>query len=76
MKEYSQKHHGDVHAWVMMTNHVHLLCTPRKENGIRQMMQDLGRRCVRCFNYEYKRTGTVWEGRYKSCLIQSDRSLL
>jgi putative transposase len=40
------------------------------------MMQDLGRRYVRYFNYEYKRTGTLWEGRYKSCLIQSDRYLL
>src|SRR6056297_4020306 len=60
----------------MMANHVHLLCTPRKENGISQMIQDLGRRYVRCFNYEYKRTGTLWERRYKSCLIQSDRYLL
>lgn len=76
LKEYSQKYHVDVHAWVMMTNHVHLLCTPRKENGISQMMQDLGRRYVRYFNYEYKRTGTLWDGRYKSCLIQSDRYLL
>jgi putative transposase len=40
------------------------------------MMQDLGSRYVRCFNYEYKRTGTLWEGRYKFCLIQSDRYLL
>ena len=76
LKEYSQKYHVDVHAWVMMTNHVHLLCTPRKENVISQMMQDLGGRYVRYFNYEYKRTGTLWEGRYKSCLIQSDRYLL
>jgi hypothetical protein len=39
-------------------------------------VQDMGRRYVRYFNYEYKRTGTLWEGRYKSCLIQSDRYLL
>jgi putative transposase len=63
LKEYSQKYH------------VHLP-RPRKENGISQMMQDLGRRYVRYFNYEYKRTGTLWDGRYKSCLIQSDIYLL
>ncbi|MGM0655123.1 MAG: transposase [Thermodesulfobacteriota bacterium] len=59
-----------------MTNPVHLLCMPRKEKGISQMMQDLGGCYVRYFNYEYKRTGILWEGRYKSCLIQSDRYLL
>jgi len=60
----------------MMTNHTHLLCTPRQEKGISSMMQALGRRYVRYFNYEYKRSGTLWEGRYKSCLIESRTYLL
>ena len=76
LKEYSKKYKVDVHAWVMMTNHTHLLCTPRQEKGISSMMQALGRRYVRYFNYEYKRSGTLWEGRYKSCLIESRTYLL
>ena len=76
LKEYSIKYRVDVHAWVMMTNHVHLLCTPRGDNGISRMMQALGRSYVRYFNHKYKRTGTLWEGRYKSCLIQSEKYLL
>ncbi|MFO7748539.1 MAG: transposase [Desulfobacteraceae bacterium] len=76
LKEYSKKYNVDVHAWVMMTNHVHLLCTPRHEKGISSMMQALGRRYVRYFNYQHKRSGTLWEGRYKSCLVESKTYLL
>jgi len=76
LKEYSKKYKVDVHAWVMMTNHVHLLCTPRQEKGISSMMQALGRLYVRYFNSEYKRSGTLWEGRYKSCLVESSTYLL
>ncbi|MEN8189344.1 MAG: transposase [Thermodesulfobacteriota bacterium] len=76
LKEYSQKYGVDIHAWVMMTNHVHLLCTPQQESGLSRMMQALGRRYVRYFNFEYGRTGTLWEGRYKSCLVQAERYLL
>ncbi len=76
LKEYSGKYGVDIHAWVMMTNHVHLLCTPRRTGAVSSMIQSLGRRYVRYFNYEYQRTGTLWEGRYKSCLIQADLYLL
>jgi len=76
LKEYSLKCGVDIHAWVMMTNHVHLLCTPRVEGGISRMMQGLGRRYVQYFNFKYGRTGTLWEGRFKSCLIQEERYLL
>lgn len=65
-----------IHAYVLMTNHVHLLVTPMMDYAISQMMQALGRRYVRYINYAYKRTGTLWEGRYKSSLIDSDRYLL
>ena len=76
LKEYSKKYEVDIHAWVMMTNHVHLLCTPRQEGALSRMMQSQGRHYVRYFNFEYRRSGTLWEGRYRSCLIQEERYLL
>jgi len=59
-----------------MTNHVHLLATPNQEHGISKMMQSLGRMYVRYFNKAYSRTGTLWEGRFKSCLVESEQYLL
>ena len=76
LKEYSLKYAVDIHAWVLMTNHVHLLCTPRREGAVSQMMQSIGRRYVQYFNYQYQRSGTLWEGRYKSCLVQAERYLI
>ncbi|GIU31948.1 transposase [Shewanella schlegeliana] len=76
LKDYAKKFQVEIHAWVFMTNHVHLLCTPREHNAISQMMQSLGRQYVRYFNYTYKRSGTLWEGRYKSCLVQAEDYLL
>ncbi len=65
-----------IHAYVLMTNHVHLLVTPLVEYGISQLMQALGPRYVRYVNRRYRRTGTLWEGRYKSSLVDSERYLL
>ena len=76
LKEYSRKFHVEIHAWVFMTNHVHLLCTPQKANAVSLMMQSLGRQYVRYFNFTYKRTGTLWEGRFKSCLVQTEEYLI
>jgi putative transposase len=72
----SEKSCCAIHAYVLMTNHVHLLVTPREEGGISGMMQALGRRYVRYINDVYQRTGTLWEGRYKSCLVDGGRYLL
>lgn len=72
LKQACDKHSCDVHAYVLMTNHVHLLITPHNENGISKAMQMLGRYYVQYFNYSYERTGTLWEGRYKASLIDSD----
>ena len=72
----AKKYGCRVHAYVLMTNHVHLLVTPMIEHAIPQCMQALGRRYVRYINHTYKRTGTLWEGRYKSSLIDSDHYLL
>lgn len=76
LKDYSKKFSVSIHAWVLMTNHVHLLCTPEKEGAVSQMMQALGRRYVPYFNHQYRRSGTLWEGRYRSCLIQAEDYLL
>jgi len=65
LKVFSKKYRIDVHAWVLMTNHVHILCTPNEEGAISKMMQSIGRMYVRYFNFTYQRSGTLWEGRYK-----------
>ncbi len=65
-----------VHAYVLMTNHVHLLMTPITKGAIGNVMQSVGRRYVQYFNYCYRRTGTLWEGRYKASLIDSERYAL
>jgi len=65
-----------IHAYVLMTNHVHLLATPDKEYALSSMMQSVGSRYVRYINREYQRSGTLWEGRFKASLIQSERYLL
>lgn len=66
----------DVHALVLMTNHVHLLATPRRHGAISTLMQDVGREYVRTVNTAHCRTGTLWEGRFHACLVDSDRYLL
>jgi len=76
LKEYAIKYRVNIHAWVFMTNHVHLLCTPADSTGISKMMQSMGRMYVLYFNKRHNRTGTLWEGRYKSCLVESDKYLL
>lgn len=65
-----------LHAYVLMDNHFHLLATPQGPDGLPKMMQAVGRRYVRYFNDTHGRTGTLWEGRYKSALVQSERYLL
>ena len=59
-----------------MTNHVHLLCTPQKEGAISRMMQSVGRMYVRYYNRSYQCSGTLWEGRFKSSLVQNELYLL
>jgi putative transposase len=76
LKTYSKKYKVSVHAWVLMTNHFHILCTPSSNDGISQMMQSLGRMYVMYFNRSYKRKGTLWEGRFKSCLVQEETYLI
>ena len=70
------KHGCLIHAYILMTNHVHLLVTPEKETSLAKALQMLGRYYVQYFNYRYQRTGTLWEGRYKATLVDSESYLL
>ena len=76
LDESARQYQVAVHAWVFMTNHVHILVTPQSEQGVSRMMQATGRHYVRYFNHTYGRTGTLWEGRFKSCLVDAQDYLL
>ena len=65
-----------VHAWVFMHNHLHLLATPADEKSLPRTMQSVGRRYAQYFNRTYHRSGSLWEGRYKSALVDTERYLL
>jgi len=65
-----------VHAYVLMPNHVHILATPAERDTTARVMQALGRRYVRYFNDRQRRSGTLWEGRYRSTVVETDRYLL
>lgn len=75
-QEHAQAFNVAIHAYVIMDNHFHLLLTPSTDQGLPQMMQAVGRAYVRYFNLRHQRTGTLWEGRYRSNLIESERYLL
>lgn len=65
-----------VHAYVLMSNHVHLLVTALEPGSVAAMLQDLGRRYVRVINNVHRRSGTLWEGRFKSSMVDSENYLL
>lgn len=66
----------ELHAYVLMTNHVHLLLTPRQAEAVPKLIISLGRRYVQYINRSYHRTGTLWDSRYKSSLVQAETYLL
>ncbi|MBA3581218.1 MAG: transposase [Gammaproteobacteria bacterium] len=74
--EAADKYSCDIHAYVLMPNHLHLLLTPREENSISKVMQSVGRCYTQYFNDRYNRAGALWEGRYKATLIDSEQYLL
>jgi putative transposase len=76
LREGAKKFGCDVHAYALMTNHVHLLLTPQRPDAISRLMQSLGRRYAQYLNCVYRRSGSVWEGRFKASLIQAEDSLL
>lgn len=76
LRELALRENCAVHAYALMTNHVHLLMTPTTSGGVARVMQSLGRRYVRYINDRYHRTGTLWEGRYKACLVDDGNYLM
>ena len=74
LQEYSLANGCEIHAYVLMTNHVHLLATGREAMGVSRFMQVLNRRYARYFNKAHERTGTLYEGRFRSSLIQTERN--
>ena len=76
LEEQANNHGCSIHAYVLMTNHVHLLLTPSEKDSASSLMKYVNQRYVRYVNKIYKRTGTLWEGRFKSCMTTSDRYAL
>jgi putative transposase len=72
----SRDHDVAIHAYVLMTNHIHLLVTPSRSASMPKMMQSMGRVYVQYFNSTYRRTGTLWEGRYKAAIVDDVQYLL
>lgn len=76
LEEFATKFGCAIHAYVLMTNHVHLLLTPACSDSASLLMKNLGQRYVQYINRSYKRSGTLWEGRFRSCLTQTENYLL
>jgi len=76
LKQSASEYHCRIHAYVLMKDHIHLLVTPMIGNAVSQMMWALGRRYVHYFNQTYNQRGALWDGRFKSSLIDSDIYLL
>jgi len=76
LQEALAREHCRLHAYVLMTNHIHLLLTPEQAAHVPLVRISVGRRYVQYINHTYGRTGTPWDGRYKSSLVQADTYLL
>jgi len=76
LRDSKEKTKSKIYAYCLMPNHVHLLVEPSTDKGLGNMMQSLGRRYVQYINQTYGRTGTLWEGRFKSSLVSQDEYLL
>jgi len=72
LREAARQFGCAVHAFALMPNHVHLLMTPQNKDSLAKTMQSLGRRYAQYFNQQHHRSGTIWEGRYRSSLIDPD----
>ena len=76
LREGALNHGCRIHAYVLMTNHVHLLMTPQSHEAISRTIQHVGRKYVMYVNRTYRKSGTLWEGRHKGCLVADDDYLL
>lgn len=76
LRECAALHRVTVHAYVLMDNHLHLLATPETAEGLGRMMQSLGRRYVAGFNKRHRRSGTLWDGRFRAAPLEAGEYLL
>lgn len=76
LEEAAGRYNCAIQAYVLMTNHVHILATPRDKNGISRMMQYVGRRYVPYINHTYGTSGSIWEGRFKASLVSDEQYLV
>jgi putative transposase len=76
LAEAAERYECSIHAYVLMTNHIHILATPQKRDSVSRMMQYVGRRYVPYVNHAYGTSGSIWEGRFKASLIQDEQYLL
>ena len=76
LREASERYDCAIHAYVLMTNHIHILATPKKKDSISLMMQYIGRYYVPYINYTYGTSGSIWEGRLKASLVHDEEYLL
>ena len=76
LEELAARYTCAIHAYVLMTNHVHLLLTPGRPDGASLLMKHLGQRYVQYVNRVYDRSGTLWEGRFRSSIVQAETYLL
>ena len=76
LAEQAARHGCAIHAYCLMTNHVHLLLTPESATSLGGLMKALGQRYVQYINRTYRRSGTLWEGRFRSCLMQDEAYVL
>jgi putative transposase len=76
LRQYADEAACHIHAYVLMTNHVHLLLSTDSRTGPSVLMRRLGQHYVQYFNRRHRRSGTLWEGRFRSCLVDSERYLL
>lgn len=76
LTEAAKGFHLDIHAFSLMSNHVHILATPRLPTSVSDTMQAVGRAYVLWFNRKHGRTGTLWEGRFRSTVVDTERYLL
>jgi putative transposase len=73
LRQISKRTSCEVHAYCLMSNHIHLLVTPQSANACSKLMKELAQRYSYYFNRKHERTGPLWEGRFRSCVIESSR---
>lgn len=76
MNESAEENECAIHAYGLLPNHVPVLCTPQRPDGVSKMMQAIGRRYAYAYNHTHRRTGALWDGRYKACLVEPSRYVL